>query len=316
MAFLNACSGVLTIFLIGSVGYLLARRNAIPANISAVWPKFVTTVALPPYLLRHITATFERDELVPLLSGLVIPFLSMFLTFALACALVRVLRVAPGRRGIFRTSFATSSALNIGLPINVTLFGDAAVPYVLLYMLANATVFWTIGNYSIAHDGEDARVKLFSLQTLKHVCSPPLVGFVLGLALVFLDVHLPEFLDKTCKYVGDLAIALSVMFIGVMLRGIRLSEVRLGKDMIAIFTGRFLITPLCVLGLTFVYPVPELMRNVFIIQGALPVMMNVAILASYYKADARYAAVVTSVSTLIAMVTIPLYMVLISHFLS
>ena len=81
MAFFNACFGVLTVVLIGLLGYSLARRGTLPASLAAVWPKFVTTIALPPYLFRNITTTFERDELLPLLSGLSIPLLSFFLTF-------------------------------------------------------------------------------------------------------------------------------------------------------------------------------------------------------------------------------------------
>lgn len=314
MVFFNACSGVLTVFLIGLLGYAIARRGVIPSGLAEVWPKFVTAIVLPPYLLRNITATFERDELVPLLSGALIPFLSIFITYALARLLAHFMRVRPSRKGTFSTAFATSSTMNIGLPINVTLFGDVALPYVLLYFFANATTFWTIGNYSIAHDGESARVKLFSMATLKQICSPPLVGFAIGLALVFFDMHLPDFIDKTFKYVGDMAIALSIMFIGVMLNDIRFSELHLEKDLAVVFAGRFIVSPLCVLGLSCLFPIPELMRNVFIIQSSLPVMMNVAILSGFYKADAKYSAMLASVSTLISLVTIPLYMIILSHF--
>ena len=99
-----------------------------------------------------------------------------------------------------------------------------------------------------------------------------------------------------------------------MLNDIRFAEARLESDMVVVFAGRFIISPLCVIGLSFLFPVPELMRNVFIIQSSRPVMRNVAILSGYYKADAKYAAMLTSVSTIISLGTIPLFMVLISHF--
>ncbi|CAK7023558.1 MAG: hypothetical protein DELT_02512 [Desulfovibrio sp.] len=315
MAFWNACSGVLTVFCLGLLGYLLARGEKIPESLVRILPRIVTTIVLPPYLLRNITSTFEREQLLHLVYGLAIPFISIFAVLALATLIERVMRVRPGRRGVFRTAFATSSTMNIGLPINVALFGDVALPYVLLYFLANAVIFWTLGNYFIAHDGESADVKLFSKQTLKQVCSPPLMGFLLGIALVLFDVHLPDFLDKSFKYVGDMAIALSLMYIGVMLNGISFSEIHLGKDEMAVFAGRFLLSPVAVLLLSFVFTVPPLMRNVFIIQASLPVMMNLAILSGYYKADVKFGTIVTSVSTLISLVTIPLYMVLIATFL-
>ncbi len=315
MAFLNACSGVLTVFCIGFLGYLLARRGAVPQKTAAALPRFVTSIVLPPYLLRSTTSTFDHDLLIQLLSGVMVPFLSIAVTFGLAIILARVMNVAPNRRGTFSTAFATSSALNIGLPINIALFGEASLPYALLYFFANAVFFWTLGNYSIAHDGESASVKLLSLETVKRICSPPLLGFLCGVMLVLLDLRLPVFLDKSLKYVGDLAIGLCIMYIGVMLNGIPRDQCRLDRDLIAVFIGRFVISPLTVFLLSLLLPIPEMMRNVFIIQSSLPVMMNLAILSGYYKADAKYGAVATSLSTVFSLFTIPVYMVLMTTFL-
>lgn len=315
MAFLNACQGVLTIFCIGLLGYILARGGKIPATLVKVLPRFVTTIVLPPYLLRNITSAFDRDQLIHLLFGAIIPFLSILATFGMAMALSKLMKVADNRKGIFRTGFSTSSTMNIGLPINIALFGETALPYVLLYFFANAVLFWTFGNYSIAHDGESAGVRLFSLQTLKQVCSPPLIGFFAGISLVLLDVHLPSFVDKSFKYVGEMAIALSIMYIGIVLNDISFKDFRLERDVAVVFAGRFLVSPLCVLLLSLIFPIPPLMRNVFIVQSSLPVMMNVSILSGYYKADVRYATLLTSVSTIISLVTIPLYMAIIARYL-
>lgn len=315
MVFFNACAGVFTIFLIALLGYVLARRKHVPQSVERVLPRFVTTIALPPYLFRNITTTFGHDDLAALLSGALIPFLSIAIMLALAWGLSKLLGVPHGRAGVFRTAFATSSTMNIGLPINIALFGEAAVPYVLLYFLPNALTFWTVGNYSLAHDGKSANVRLFSRETLRQICSPPLVGFMLGLAVVFLDLHIPTFVDKSLKYVGDMALALAIMYIGIMLNGIRLKDCTLERDSVAVFIGRFVVSPLCVLLLSLVIPISPLMLSVFLIQSSLPVMLNVAILAGYYGADVRFSTVVTSVSTVMALLTIPLYMALIGYFL-
>ena len=315
MAFFNACSGVLTIFLVGLLGYILAKKGWISPDTASVLPRFITTIVLPPYLLRSITSSFERDQLIHMLYGAVIPFLSIFSAFLLAFMLSRVLKVAKNRRGIFRTAFSTSNTMNVGLPINIALFGESSLPYVLLYFFANAIFFWTVGNYSIAHDGEGASAKLFSLNTLKQICSPPLMGFACGIALVLLDIHLPVFIDKTFKYVGDMAIALSLLYIGILLKDTGLREYKIDRDILVVLIGRFFVSPLLVIALTSVIAIPELMRNVFIIQSSLPVMMNAVILAGHYKADLRYATIAISLSTILSMITIPVYMLLILYVL-
>ena len=316
MIFAKAFSAVMTMFCIGILGYLLKRKGWITDETARVMPKFLTTIVLPPFLMRSITATFERDQLLELISGSVVPFISIILCFILAVFVARVFGLQKGRLGIFKVSFAMSNTMNIGLPINIALFGEMAVPYVLLYFFANVTMFWTVGNYCIAHDGNGAHVRMFSLESLKKVFSPPLLGFMTGLALVMLDIHLPVFIDKACKYVGDMAIGLGILYIGVMLQDVRFSDYKLERDVILVLVGRFIISPLAILVLSCFLPLPAIMRKVFVIQASLPVMMNAVILAGYYKADAKYAAVLISVSTLMAIGTVPLFTILLEYFIS
>ena len=314
-AFLTACGGVTTVFLVGFLGYLLVRRGWVGPEMTKNLPRIITTIVLPAYLFRNITSGFERDQLLTLLYGSLLPLCSLSLSFALAYFLARATGMRHGRRGIFRTGFSVSSAVIIGLPVSAALFGEEALQYALLYFIANATFLWTLGNYSIARDGEKADVRLFSLATLRHICSPPLIGFLAGLTMVLLGLHLPAFLDKTIKYVGDMSIGLSLMYVGMMLHGVDVKAVNLERDVLMVFFGRVIFSPMCVLALSYIFSIPPLMRNVFIIQSALPVMVQVPVLAGYYKADARYATVITTFSTIVCLVALPIWMVLITTFL-
>ena len=314
-AFLAACGGVSTIFLVGLLGYILARRGWVGAEMISNLPRIITNIVLPVYLFRNITTGFERGQLLQLLYGSLLPLCSLSFSFASAFLLARVMDVRHGRRGIFRTGFSVSSAAIIGLPVSAALFGEGALQYALLYFFANAVFFWTIGNYSIARDAENAYVRVFSLETLKRICSPPLMGFFAGMAMVLLGLHPPLFLDKTLKYVGDMAIGLSIMYTGMRFNGVDVKTVSMERDVLLVFFGRALFSPLCVLALSYIFSIPPLMRNVFIIQAALPVMVQVPVIAGYYKADSGYASMITTFSTIVCLATLPLWMVFISTFL-
>jgi predicted permease len=60
------------------------------------------------------------------------------------------------------------------------------------------------------------------------------------------------------------------------------------------------------------FSLPPLMAKVFIIQSSLPVVSSAALLAGYHRSDVGYASVAVSLSTLLSLVTIPLYMVVIT----
>ena len=316
MPILNAFSGVATIFLLGFIGFYLARSGMFPPQAIATLPWFTTTVAIPPFLMRTATETITKEQLASLLFETRIPCFSILIAFVSAILLSRLLRIAPKRKAMFQVGIATSNTMSIGLPINLALFGSVSLPYVLLYFVANAIFFWTIGCTTIARSGNAVDAPIFSLDTLKRVLSPPIVGFSLGLLLVFLDLRIPEFLDNTFKYLGDMVIGLTTLYIGMMISSIRREELSIDRDIIVATVGRMLFSPMIVLFLTWLMPVEPLMRNVFVIQSSLPVMINAAVLSAYYKTDAQYATILISVTTLLSLITIPLYMMFITLCLS
>ena len=309
----QAVECVLSLFLIGLVGYVLARRNWFSPETRAMLPRLVTIVSLPPYLFVNVVRTFSRDELIHLVYGTVVPAISIVLTFALSLTLARLMKVRHGRKYLFSVGFATSNTIFIGLPVNVTLFGEAALPYVLLYFFANTTFFWTIGNYCLSLDGDrGAPERIFSLATAKRVFSPPLLGFFLGLALVLTETPAPRFVLDAAGYVGSLTTPLAIIFIGITLAGVSLKTLKPDRDVVVLLLGRFVISPLVVIILTRFIELPPLMAKVFIIQSTLPVISSAVLLSAYHRSDAQYASVIVSLSTLLSLLTIPIYMVLIS----
>lgn len=307
MILFNAVAGVLTVFLVASLGYALRRKGWVGEDTVRALPRFITMIVMPPFLLRSITSTFKQEQLLTLLSGTLVPAASILLCFGLAALVVKLIRVRTGRTGAFKVAFVASNTMNIGLPINIALFGEASIPYILVYFFAGDIFFWTVGNYCLAHDGDHAHVRLFSLANCKRILSPPLIGFCLGMALVLLDISLPAFLDKTFKYVGDMAIALSLIYIGIMMGEIKLKDLAPDKDAVIVLIGKMLLCPLVILGLSTLFPVPEIMRNVFVMQACMPVMLNAAILTGYYRGDVAFMTVVASLSTLLCVVTIPVW---------
>ena len=76
-----------------------------------------------------------------------------------------------------------SNTIFIGLPINLAIFGEKAVPYVLLYYIVNTSFFWTIGVFEIAKDSairKQATLSFHPLIFLKKLFTPALLGFMIG----------------------------------------------------------------------------------------------------------------------------------------
>ena len=307
--FLRSISGILVILGMILVGFVVGEKGWFDDKSRGLLAKLVTQVALPCYMLYTITQRFTAADLLKMLPGLRFPALSMVLLLGIATGVARIFAVRQDRRGLFISMFFNSNTIFVGLPINQALFGDASIPYVLIYYMCNTTFFWTLGTYLIQRDGEGEAQ--FDLKTsLKKVFSPPLMGFLLGIVLVMLQIKLPAFLASDLQYLGNLTTPLSMIFIGLSVSHVGVKQLVLGKDQLLILLGRFLVAPLLMATIVYWAPLPSLMKQVFIIQSAMPVMTNAPVVARLYGADSDYAAVMVTETTLATMVVIPILMLL------
>ena len=307
--FLRSISGILVILGMILVGFIIGEKGWFDDKSRGLLAKLVTQVALPCYMLYTITQRFTAADLLKMLPALRFPALSMVILLGIATGVARIFAVRQDRRGLFISMFFNSNTIFVGLPINQALFGDASIPYVLIYYMCNTTFFWTLGTYLIQRDGEGEAQ--FDLKTsLKKVFSPPLMGFILGLVMVMLQIKLPAFLASDLQYLGNLTTPLSMIFIGLSVSHVGVKQLVLGKDQLLILLGRFLVAPLLMATIVYWVPLPSLMKQVFIIQSAMPVMTNAPVVARLYGADSDYAAVMVTETTLATMVVIPILMLL------
>ena len=307
--FLKSISGILVILGMILVGFVIGEKGWFDDKSRGLIAKLVTQIALPCYMLYTITQRFTAEDLLKMLPALRFPALSMVVLLGIATAVARIFAVRQDRRGLFISMFFNSNTIFVGLPINQALFGDASIPYVLIYYMCNTTFFWTLGTYLIQRDGEGEAQ--FDFKTsVKIVFSPPLMGFLLGLVMVMLQMKLPAFLDSDLQYLGNLTTPLSMIFIGLSVSHVGVKQLILGKDQLLILLGRFVVAPLLMATIVYWAPLPSLMKQVFIIQSAMPVMTNAPVVARLYRADSDYAAVMVTETTLATMVVIPILMVL------
>ena len=277
MVFLHALQGILSLQIIVSIAYVLARKGWFSPETQILLPRLVTTVALPSYLFYTITHSFGRDDLVHLIYGSIFPLFSILLTFAVALLVAKITRVERRHFGLFCASFTTSNTVFIGLPDNEALRGSATL-----------------------------------LDNVRHIFSPPMLGFLAGLAMTLLGLRLPEFVQEALRYMGNLTTPLALIFIGICLYKMDLRHLHLSRDLVLALLGKLVICPLILAGMLHFVELPELMEKVFIIQAGLPCMMQISILGAVYKTDAPFGALLVSLSTVLSVITIPVAMTLLS----
>lgn len=309
MIFLHSVESILTIVVMFMTGFFMSKAGWLDEKASEVFAKIILNVSLPCYMLWNLMSNFDKASLVHLSGGLLVPFLSIGIAYLLSIPVSNLLKVRKERKGVFRSVFFTSNTIFIGLTVNLALFGEKSVPYVLLYYIVNTTFFWTIGVHEIRKDGtRGEKAAFFSKENLAHIVSPALGGFIAAVILIMLRVKLPMFIMDSSKYIGQLTTPLAMLFIGIVLYSVKLREIKIDRDMIVLILARFFICPMLVILITHFIPIPHLMKQVFVIQSAMPAMTSTGVVAKGYHSDYKFGTIVTVVTTILSMIVIPIYM--------
>jgi predicted permease len=308
---LAAVETILSMMLIISLGFILTHKKWFPEEVSTVLVKLVTQISLPLLMINTITNNFDSQSLISSSKALIVPFLSILLCYLFSIVFSKLMKIDKNKSGLFRSMFFNSNTIFMGLPINMALFGEKSVPFVLLYYIANTTFFWTVGIYEISKDSSEFKQRIFSVESLKKILSPPLLGYLIGIVIVLLNISLPTFIKHTFKYLGNITTPIAMLFIGITIYSVNFKKIKIDKNVLGVLLGRFLIAPMLVIALTLIFPIPKLMRDVFIIQSLMPVMTNTAIIAKAYNADCDYAAIMIGITTIACLFIIPIYMLFI-----
>ncbi|HAA64669.1 MAG TPA: malate transporter, partial [Thermoanaerobacter sp.] len=126
-------------------------------------------------------------------------------------------KIKKGRKGVFVVIFSLSNTIFVGLPMAQALFGDIATPYALLYYMANTTILWTLGVYSVIRDVNGKERNVENWDTIKRIFNPPLLGFIIGVIFVLANISLPKFLFESFRMIGNLTTPLSIFYIGIVI---------------------------------------------------------------------------------------------------
>lgn len=303
----SATNTILTLFVLTGLGVALKRLKVTDLRTDNFLSVFLVSYVIPANMVYTTYTSFTIEHLRVSYKGVLIAMASMLLLVVISLGLSRLRRHNNKRGGSFIAMGAFSNTIFIGLPIITSLFGDAGVPYLLLFFLANTILFWSVGNYFLAK----ARTgSTFSLGSLLKIINPAIIGFMVGLLILYYNIHIPAYLDSSLGYLKDLITPLSLIYMGSMIGSLSFSNLGSPVDTVLIVLLRFLVAPVIMIVIFFFFPMPDLMEKVFVVCAGLPVMGSVSIVAGRYGGDAGYASFMTALTTFLSLFAIPLYFIL------
>ena len=313
MLFLTSLESIVPIIALIVLGYFLQVKGWFHNDFGNDLSKLIMNVAMPVSIFVSVLKYLTLEKLMSLSGGLIYTFIAFSLGYIVAFLSVKVLKVAPGRRGTVINTFVNANTIFIGLPLNIALFGDDALAYFLIYYITNTISTWTLGVFLMTSDSKDGKKKQGSKFNWKKLLPAPLLGFIVSVVFLVINIPLPSYVSNTLGYIGGLTTPLSLIYIGIVLAKAGIKTIHFDKDSILALSGRFIVSPLLMF-LVLKLMAPQMATaeyQTFMIQSATPALAVLPILANQGDGDVEFSTNIVTLSTILFVIVIPIIQTLI-----
>jgi malate permease and related proteins len=186
--------------------------------------------------------------------------------------------------------------INIPLPIIYLAFGPAAAAQAVLMYIPQGLLLNSLGVY-VASGAKDMRTGLGVM-----LRTPLIYAAILGLAMNLLHVPIPQVVTSSVKLLGQAAVPLMLLILGVSIGRFRMTQIPLTAAASVLRVGggfAFGVLSVWLLSLT------GTSRSVVLFEAAMPGAVFVSVLAAKYKNEEELVSSVVLATTLMAIVVIP-----------
>ncbi len=265
-------------------------------------------VAIPALLFR-LMSDFSRlppvdaRVLVAYFGGCAITYLGARYVAA------RVFRMDGVRQSIFGMGTIFSNNVLLGIPLAKVTLGEDSLTTVSLVLIFNTFLLWTLVTVSV----EWARHREVSVagvaRTARDVLANPIVaGILLGTGFGFTGLPLPDVVDETLKLMGQAAVPMSLIVLGMGLAEYGVSQG--WRPSMAIATLKLSAMPLVVYLIARALALPLRETQAVVMMASLPVGANVYLMARQFNALEGPVASSLVLSTMLSAASTPLILTL------
>ncbi len=296
---------VVVMFLLLATGIILYKIKMITEEGNRQLTNVVLYVVTPLLILN--TYSMEYDAAVT--KNMLLGFLLSGASIVFAILVSNILRI-KGKKESLPTERFTVIFTNcgfMGIPLAEAVFGSIGVVYCTTYLTMFNLFVWT---YGLVLMRGKATGKQTLLARIKPFLTPTMLCIVLGLFVYFLRIPLPGQLKSAVAYIASMNTPLAMIVSGVYIaKSDIFAALRHGRVYV-VSAVKCILVPLVVVALLAPLPFDEKLKTTVLILAACPSAANGMLFANRFGGDEKMASNVFTLTTLVSVVCIPLFVIL------
>lgn len=306
MNLINVFISILTLFIVGIVGYYARKKEILGEQTVNNLPRFLLEITSPCLIISSMQIPFSVDRLNDLKSTFLIAVSMYMFSLILSLMVPKLLGIKRGEdKGVYQFMTVFSNVAFIGFPVLLSVYSKEAIFYGSIFILPFNFLVFTIGIYLM-----ESKFNKFNFKIL---LNPNLVAVFIGFILFYFSITIPKVIFQPLEILGNLTTPLSMIFIGASLSTVDIKKIFVEWRLYAISLIRLIITPLVVLFVLKCFIDNSMLIGVSVIISGMPVAANCAIIANQYGGNSDLASEGIFITTLLSMFTIPLLVFILSN---
>ena len=306
---------VATLFILLAIGFLCRKKGIIDDVASKKLSRLILSVGQPAMLISSLASAEFNDEnlriaLIMVILGFVYHILLAVLSYIFSAPLKKNL----DEQKLSEFGFMFANCAFIGFPIFEALLGPVGKFMASFLCVSFTILLWTWGMIIMGRGRND--IKLTPKKALINFGTIPcLIGFLLFmLKAPAIGFELPEFIMSGAQYLTNLCTPISVLVTGALIATQSPRKIFLNWKLYYFNAVKLILLPLilCLLSKLLLILIPIEGLEIYAIfvtaAAALPTASSVTMMAETYGLDSGYSSLTVGTSSLLAVLTIPLTM--------
>lgn len=295
---------IIQLFIMIFMGFIIVKAKLLKAEDSKILSVIVLYLVIPCVIIN----AFQVDYTPQTVKGLLIALAGSVMTQVILLIVVSILGRVFHLNEVEVASIYYSNSGNLIVPIVTFILGKERVLYGCVFMSVQLVFIWTHCKKIISRES--------TYDWRKIVLNINMISIAIGIILFLTRIHLPAIINNTLSAVGSMIGPASMIVTGMLFAGMNFKQIFANKRVYFVSFFRLIIVPVIALFLikcsqlsTFSSNGNKLMMIVFL-AIITPSASTVTQMCQVYGNDSQYASAINVVTTLLAIVTMPLMVML------
>ena len=295
---------IIQLFIMIFMGFIIVKAKLLKAEDSKILSVIVLYLIIPCVIINAFQVNYTKDTV----QGLLITLAASVFTQIILLIVISVSGKFLHLNEVEIASIYYSNSGNLIVPIVTFILGKEWVLYGCVFMSVQLVFIWTHCKKIISRES--------TYDWRKIVLNINMISIAIGIILFLTRIHLPAIINNTLSAVGGMIGPASMIVTGMLFAGMDFKQIFANKRVYFVSFLRLIIVPVIALFLikcsqlsTFSSNGNKLMLIVFL-AIITPSASTVTQMCQVYGNDSQYASAINVVTTLLAIITMPLMVML------